>query len=239
MSNDLSSVKALTFDVFGTVVDWRSSIIKEVSDFGESKGINADWEAFADKWRGGYVPSMDKVRTGELPWKSIDQLHRMVLDQLVEEFQINDLSESELVRLNKTWHRLEPWLDSIPGLTRLKNKYTLVTLSNGNISLLANMAKYSGLPWDVILSSELAGHYKPDKEVYLMAAKLLDLAPEEIMMVAAHRYDLDAAGELGFATAYLSRPFEFGPNGVTDEADDMPYDIIATDMNDLAQKLNT
>ena len=239
MSGDLSLVKALTFDVFGTVVDYRTSIIKELRQLGREKAIIADWEAFTDRWRGGYAPAMDQVRRGEIAWKNIDELHRIVLDQLVDEFQINDLSESELVRLNKAWHRLEPWPDSVPGLKRLKNKYTLVTLSNGNISLLANMAKFSGLPWDVILSAELAGHYKPDKEVYLMAVNLLDLAPEEIMMVAAHRYDLDAASELGFRTAYLSRPFEFGPEGETDEADDMPYDIIATDMNDLAQSLDT
>lgn len=239
MTNNFTSVKALTFDVFGTVVDYRTSIINELRQLGKEKAIIADWEAFTDKWRGGYAPAMDQVRRGEIPWKNIDELHRMVLDQLVEEFQITGLSESELVRLNKAWHRLVPWPDSVPGLTRLKNKYMLVTLSNGNISLLANMAKYSGLPWDVILSSELAGHYKPDKEVYLMAAKLLDLEPEEIMMVAAHRYDLDAAEELGFRTAYLSRPLEFGPDGETDEGSNMPYDIIATDMNDLSQQLNT
>lgn len=239
MSKNLSSVKALTFDVFGTVVDWRTSIFNELKQLGESKGISADWEAFTDKWRGGYAPAMDQVRQGEIPWKSIDELHRMVLGQLTQEFQIDDLSESELVHLNKAWHRLAPWPDSVPGLARLKKKYTLVTLSNGNVSLLANMAKHTGLPWDVILSSELARHYKPDKEVYLTAASLLDLRNEEIMMVAAHRYDLDAAAELGFRTAYLSRPLEFGPNGETDEAPDMPYDIIAHDMNDLADKLNT
>lgn len=238
MSRDLSSVKALTFDVFGTVVDYRTSIIKELTELGESKGVSADWEDFADKWRGGYAPAMDQVRQGEIPWKSIDQLHRMVLDQLLLEFQV-ELTEAETVHLNQAWHRLAPWPDSVPGLTRLKNKYTLVTLSNGNISLLANMAKHTGLPWDVILSSELARHYKPDSEVYITAASLLDLQYEEIMMVAAHRYDLDAAGKLGYRTAYLSRPLEFGPDGKTDEAPDMPYDIIATDMNDLAHKLNT
>ncbi|MEM7008818.1 MAG: haloacid dehalogenase type II [Thermodesulfobacteriota bacterium] len=235
---DLSSVKALTFDVFGTVVDYRSSIIAELKELGNTKGIDADWEAFADNWRGGYAPAMDQVRAGELPWKSIDDLHRMVLDRLLEEFGI-ELNERERVHLNKAWHRLSPWPDSVDGLVRLKHKFVLVTLSNGNISLLANMAKYAKLPWDVILSSELARHYKPDKEVYITAADLLDLQHEEIMMVAAHRYDLDAAGELGFRTAYVSRPLEFGPDGLTDEAHDMRYDIIAQDMNDLAQKLNT
>ncbi len=238
MSRDLSSVKALTFDVFGTVVDYRTSIIKELTELGESKGISADWEAFADRWRGGYAPAMDQVRKGEIPWKSIDRLHRMVLDSLLKEFQI-DITEAEKVHINKAWHRLAPWPDSVEGLTRLKKKYTICTLSNGNISLLANMAKHSGLPWDVILSSELARHYKPDAEVYITAATLLDLQYDEIMMVAAHRYDLDAAGEMGYRTAYLSRPLEFGPNGVTDEAPDMPYDIITSDVLDLAERLNT
>jgi len=226
MNKNLSSVKALTFDVFGTVVDWRSSIIKELTALGESKQISADWAAFADKWRGGYVPSMDQVRKGELPWMSIDELHRMVLDQLLDEFQIKDISESEIAHLNKAWHRLTPWPDSVEGLSRLKEKYVIATLSNGNISLLVNMAKHSGLPWDVVLSSELAKHYKTDKEV-----------PEEIMMCAAHQDDLLAAKELGLKTAYISRPLEFGPNSKNDETDDMPFDIIASDIAELAQQL--
>lgn len=237
MSSDLSSVKALTFDVFGTVVDWRSSVIKELTELGESKGITADWELFADKWRGGYAPSMDKVRKGELPWKSIDQLHRMVLDQLLEEFQINDLSKGERVRLNKAWHRLEPWPDTVEGLTRLKQKFIVATLSNGNISLLTNMAKHSALPWDVILSSELARHYKNDREVYLTALSLLDLQPEELMMCAAHQDDVTAAKEVGLKTAYINRPLEFGPDRPNDKTDNMPYDIIAEDIKDLARQL--
>jgi len=237
VSSDLSSVKALTFDVFGTVVDWRSSVIKELTELGESKGITADWELFADKWRGGYAPSMDKVRKGELPWKSIDQLHRMVLDQLLEEFQINDLSKGERVRLNKAWHRLEPWPDTVEGLTRLKQKFIVATLSNGNISLLTNMAKHSALPWDVILSSELARHYKNDREVYLTALSLLDLQPEELMMCAAHQDDVTAAKEVGLKTAYINRPLEFGPDRPNDKTDNMPYDIIAEDIKDLARQL--
>lgn len=237
MSKDFSIVKALTFDVFGTVVDWRSSVIGELTELGELKGINADWEVFADRWRGGYAPSMDKVRTGELPWKNIDQLHRMVLDQLLQEFQITDLSEREKVQLNKAWHRLAPWPDSVEGLTKLKEEYIIATLSNGNISLLTNMAKNSGLPWDVILSSELARHYKNDKEVYLTALTLLDLQPEELMMCAAHQDDLLAAQSLGFRTAYINRPLEFGPDKSDDATDNMPFDIIADDILDLAEKL--
>jgi len=237
MNKDLSCIKALNFDVFGTVVDWRSSVIRECTELGEREGISADWEAFADKWRGGYAPAMDQVRRGEIDWKSIDELHRMVLDRLLDEFQIKDLSESELVHLNKAWHRLTPWPDSVEGLLRLKEKFIVATLSNGNISLLVDMAKHSGLPWDCILSSELAKHYKPDKEVYLTAASLLDLDPEEIMMVAAHRDDLEAASALGFKTAYISRPLEFGPDGKTDETQDMPFDIVARDIFNLADKL--
>lgn len=237
MTNNLSTVKALTFDVFGTVVDWRSSVIRECAELGKREGIIADWASFADKWRGGYAPAMDQVRRVEIPWKSIDELHRMVLERLLDEFNITELTEDEKVHLNKAWHRLTPWADSVEGLLRLKEKYIVATLSNGNISLLVNMAKYSGLPWDCILSSELAKHYKPDKEVYLTAASLLDLDPEQIMMCAAHRDDLEAASALGLKTAYISRPLEFGPEGKTDEREEMPFDIIARDILDLAQKM--
>ncbi len=237
MTNNLSTVKALTFDVFGTVVDWRSSVIRECTELGKREGIIADWASFADKWRGGYAPAMDQVRKGELSWKSIDELHRMVLERLLEEFNITELTEDEKVHLNKAWHRLTPWPDSVEGLLRLKEKYIVATLSNGNISLLVNMAKHALLPWDCILSSELAKHYKPDKEVYLTAASLFDLDPEQIMMCAAHRGDLEAASALGLKTAYISRPLEFGPEGKTDETEDMPFDIIARNLLDLAQKL--
>lgn len=237
MSAELSILKALTFDVFGTVVDWRGSVIKELKGLGRQKSIIADWESFADEWRGGYAPSMDLVRRGELPWKSIDELHRMVLDRLLDEFQITDLTEEEKVYLNKAWHRLDPWPDSVEGLLNLKQNYIISTLSNGNISLLTNMAKHAGLPWDVILSSELAGHYKNDKEVYLKALSLLDLEPEEVMMCAAHQDDLLSAKEVGFQTAYIHRPLEFGPDIENDATDDMPYDIIADDIIDLADQL--
>ena len=237
MSKNLSQVKALTFDVFGTVVDWRSSIIEELTSLGHSKGITADWESFADKWRGGYAPSMDQVRKGKLPWTNIDELHRIVLDRLLNEFDITALNEEEKVHLNKAWHRLKPWPDSVEGLSKLKQNYIIATLSNGNISLLANMAKHSGLPWDVILSSELAKHYKTDKEVYMTALSLLDLEPGELMMCAAHQNDLLAAKALGLKTAYINRPLEFGPDKQNDATDDMPFDIIATDIIDLAGQL--
>jgi 2-haloacid dehalogenase len=234
---DLSSVKALTFDVFGTVVDWRSSIIRECRDLGKSEGIEDDWSRFADSWRAGYAPAMNRVRTGELPWMSIDSLHRMVLERLLDEFGIKGLSESEKDNLNRAWHRLEPWPDSAGGLERLRKRFITATLSNGNVSLLVNMAKYSGLIWDCVLSSELAKHYKPDKEVYLTAAGLLGLNPENVMMVAAHTDDLDAAKSLGFKTAFVWRPLEFGRREKTELNEEMPFDVIAIDFNDLADKL--
>ena len=161
------TIKALTFDVFGTVVDWRSSVIRDGERLGERLGLDIDWAAFADAWRGGYGPSMNRVRTGELPWTKIDDLHRMILDELLKKFGISGLSEEEIADFNRVWHRLDPWPDAAGGLWRLKSRYLISTLSNGNVSLLANMAKYGGLPWDCILSAELAGHYKPDAETYL------------------------------------------------------------------------
>ena len=200
----LSQVSALTFDVFGTVVDWRTSIIREGQLLSQRKGIVVDWPRFADAWRAGYVPAMQQVRSGELPWLKIDQLHRRILDGLLDEFGLSTLSEPELDDLNRVWHRLIPWPDAVLGLHRLKANYVIATLSNGNVSLLTNMAKHAGLPWDCILSAELAGHYKPDAEVYLKAADLLSLPPERVMMVAAHKGDLHAARSVGMRTAYVS-----------------------------------
>ncbi len=237
MSENISGVRALTFDVFGTVVDWRSSIIRECSLLGRSKGVNADWEKFADSWRGGYAPAMNMVRTGELPWTSIDSLHRIVLERLLDEYGIKGLSESEKAELNRAWHRLEPWPDSIEGIERIRKRFIAATLSNGNVSLLVDMAKHAGITWDCVLSSELSGHYKPDREVYLTAAGLLGLEPGSMMMVAAHTDDLLAAQALGFKTAFVSRPLEFGPSDRAEETDGMPFDIIAQDFLDLAGKL--
>ena len=181
----LADVAALTFDVFGTVVDWRTSIIREGQVLSLEKGFELDWESFADAWRRGYGPAMNRVRTGELPWLKIDQLHRLILDDLLVEFDLPDMSEDEIDHLNRVWHRLIPWPDTVLGLGRLKANFILATLSNGNVSLLTNMAKNAGLPWDVVLSAELSGHYKPDPEVYMKAADLLGLPHERVMMVAA------------------------------------------------------
>ena len=190
MQNAYSEIKALTFDVFGTVVDWYSSIVAEGEKFGDTRGIDVNWAQFALKWRAGYGPAMDKVRRGELPWQNIDALHRRILDSLLDAFEIADLSEAEKDYLNRVWHRLKPWPDVISGLERLRKRYIVATLSNGNVALLTNMAKFAGLPWDCILSAELTQHYKPDPEVYQIAADLLGLSPNEVMMVAAHPGDL-------------------------------------------------
>jgi len=232
----LSNVKALTFDTFGTVVDYRSTIIAEGEALGRTKRLTVDWAAFADRWRGGYAPAMNRVRTGELPWTKLDVLHRTTLDRLLGEFKITGLSEQEIDHFNRVWHRLKPWPDSVPGLTRLKKKFIIAPLSNGNVALLTNMAKYAGLPWDCILGAELARHYKPDKETYLTAAELLDLKPAQIMMVAAHQGDLGAAHDLGFKTAFVPRPKE-GPNGEKNLTPDPRWTIVATDFNALAARL--
>lgn len=231
-----NSVKALTFDVFGTVVDWRSSLIREGQLLSAEKGFDVDWAEFADRWRGGYGPAMNRVRSGELPWTKIDDLHRLVLDELVEEFNLSGLSEAELDHFNKAWHRLIPWPDTVGGLNRLKTKYIIATLSNGNVSLLTNMAKNAGLPWDTVLSAELARHYKPDPEAYLTAADLLSLPPEQVMMVAAHPGDLRAAARAGLRTAYVIRPLE-RPGREVDRNEDGEFDYTATDFVDLARKL--
>jgi len=233
----LEAVKALTFDVFGTVVDWRSSIIEEGRALGRSKNIEADWVAFADAWRGRYQPSMSRVRDGEMPWTNLDNLHRASLDALLEEFGIAGLDEHEIDDLNRAWHRLNPWPDSVAGLSRLKKKYILATLSNGNVALLVNMAKKAGLPWDAILGAEVTKHYKPQPECYLLSAQLLDLAPHECMLVAAHNGDLLAAGALGFRTAFVGRPTEYGPDQQADLQAEHPFDIVSESFTDLADKL--
>ncbi len=236
-SFDPSSIGALTFDVFGTVVDWRSSVIREGTELGKAKRLNVDWAKFADTWRAGYGPSMNRVRTGELPWTKLDVLHRMILDRLLVDFNIAGLSEAEKDHLNKVWHRLDPWPDSVSGLTRLKRRFIIAPLSNGNVALMTNMAKHGGLPWDCILGAEVARHYKPDKEVYLTAAELLDLPPERVMMVAAHKGDLRAAGALGFKTAFVPRPMEFGPGGKVDVTPDPAFDVNVRDFNELAARM--
>lgn len=233
-----SSVKALVFDTFGTVVDWRSSVAGEIRALATRKGFTVDGEKFADAWRGGYGPSMNRVRTGELPWTKLDDLHRMILDKILVDFRITGLTPAETDALNRAWHRLRPWPDAVAGLTRLKKRFTIAPLSNGNIALMTAMAKHSGLPWDCILGAELVRHYKPDREVYMSAAEFLNLQPSEVMMVAAHLGDLRAAKALGLKTAFVVRPLEYGPNGKPDlSADPSIADLSAKDFNDLAAQM--
>jgi len=237
---DFSAVRALVFDVFGTVVDWRSSVASEVEAVAQAKGVRVDGAAFADAWRAQYAPSMNRVRTGELPWTTLDELHRTSLDRLLPAFGLVELNEPERVALAKAWHRLRPWPDAVQGLTRLKRKFIIAPLSNGNISLMTNLAKHAGLPWDCILGSELAKHYKPDPEVYQSAADLLDLLPSQVMMVAAHLGDLGAAKAVGLRTALVPRPDEYGhgPNSrKPDLVPDASVDTTASDFIRLAMQL--
>ncbi len=234
-----SSIRALTFDVFGTVVDWRGSIIREGRALGKQKNLMVDWAAVADAWRDGYKPAMDRVRKRQLPWMSIDQLHRLILDEVLAKLRIDDLTPEDKDHLNHAWHRLRPWPDARSGLKRLKKRYVLATLSNGNVSLLVDMARNAGLPWDCVLSAELFRHYKPDPEAYLGAAALLGLQPSEVMMVAAHKDDLQAAKRCGLRTAFVRRPLERGADAKADLSSDRSFDFNADDFNDLASQLGT
>lgn len=230
-------VRALVFDVFGTVVDWRGSLIRELRALGKRKRIAADWDAFADAWRGGYRPSMARVRSGELPWMNIDQLHRLILDGLLAKFRVEGLTEEEIDHLNRVWHRLDGWPDASRGLALLKRRYVIATLSNGNVALLVNMAKHARLPWDTVLSAELFHHYKPDPEAYLGAAAILGFEPAEVMMVAAHKDDLRAAKACGLRTAFVGRRKEKGPKVKVDVSPEADFDINAKDFVDLARRL--
>ena len=230
-------VRALVFDVFGTVVDWRTSVARDVAAAAQRRGLTVDGEKFADAWRAGYAPSMNRVRTGELPWTKLDDLHRMTLDKIVGDFGLSSLTPDERADLNNAWHRLDPWPDSVAGLTRLKKRFTIAPLSNGNISLMADLAKHAHLPWDAILGAELVRHYKPDHEVYESAATFLSLPRGHVMMVAAHLGDLRAAKAAGLLTAFVPRPKEYGPNGKPDLKPDKSVDVTAKDFKDLASQL--
>jgi 2-haloacid dehalogenase len=230
-------VRALTFDVFGTVVDWRRSIVREGEALGRARGLHVDWARFADAWRGLYQPQLERVRSGQAPWTPLDALHREALDRLLAESRITGLTEAEIDHLNRAWHRLDPWPDTVPGLQRLKRRFVLATLSNGNVALIVNMARHAGLPWDAVLGAEVARHYKPQPEAYLTTAALLGLAPAQCMMVAAHNGDLAAAAGLGFRTAFVARPTEHGPGQTTDLAPARAWDVVADSFVDLAARL--
>jgi 2-haloacid dehalogenase len=222
----------LAFDVFGTVVDWHGSIAREV----DAMALGVPGSDFALAWRDGYQPAMQRVRSGEIGWTRIDDLHRMILEDVLARFGVRDLDEAAKRHLNRAWHRLSPWPDTVAGLVRLRRDFTLCTLSNGNLGLLANMAKRAGLPWDLILSAETFRHYKPDPRTYLGVCEVFDIAPDRMMLVAAHKDDLAAAARCGCRTAFVERPAEFGPRGRDDLARDPAFDLHATDFLDLADQ---
>jgi len=233
----LSNLAAVTFDVFGTVVDWRGSIIEEGERVWRGRGLDVDWAAFADAWRGLYQPAMQRVRSGEIGFVKLDLLHRQNLDQVLEQFGHADFPQADRAELNRVWHRLRPWPDTVAGLTRLKSRYIIATLSNGNIALMVNMAKNADLPWDAILGSEVARQYKPHPDAYRLSAAALDLPPERCMLVAAHNGDLVAAGEAGFQRAFVARPCEHGPGQQIDLHAEHAFEIVARDFLDLADQL--
>lgn len=233
----IDSVKALVFDTFGTVVDWRTSIAREMAEFGAKKGIQSDWLAFADAWRAGYAPAMDGVRSGRRAWANIDVLHRERLDELLGDFGLSGLAETELQYVNKVWHRLNPWPDSVPGLTRLKQRYIISTFSNGSVPCLVDMAKHGGIPWDAVFSADVVRHFKPDPEVYLGVQAFFDLRPHEVMLVAAHNNDLRHGRLHGMRTAYINRPSEYGPDQKKDLGAEEDWDVAVSGIDQLADIL--
>jgi 2-haloacid dehalogenase len=232
-----NSVEALLFDVFGTVVDWRGSIIEDLASFGAAKAIKADWAQFTDDWRGLYQPSMEAVRSGKRAWTILDVLHRESLDVLLEKYGIKGFSEADKDHITKAWHRLKPWPDVVAGLTRLKSRYIIGTLSNGNVGLLTRMGKNAGLPWDVVLGAETARAYKPLPQAYLAAAELLNVPPEKVMLVAAHNSDLAAAAKTGLRTAFVARPTEYGPHQTVDFKADGNWDVVADSFTGVADAM--
>jgi 2-haloacid dehalogenase len=235
MSKD--NVKAIVFDVFGTVVDWRSGLIRELTAFGRGRGIELDWVQFADEWRGMYQPSLEEVRSGRRPWTILDELHRESLVKLLDKNGVRGLAPHEIEHLNTIWHRLPPWPDVIEGLLRLKRRYIVGTLSNGNVGLMVRLAKNVGLPWDVILGAEPARAYKPMPEAYARTAMYLNLKPAEVMLVAAHNGDLTAASAVGLRTAFVVRPSEYGPNQQKDFKAERAWDVITDSFVGLADAM--
>ncbi|HET9903486.1 MAG TPA: haloacid dehalogenase type II [Xanthobacteraceae bacterium] len=231
-----NGVKALFFDVFGTLMDWRNSIAREARAVLEPLGYKLDWIAFADAWRGQYQPSMEKIRSGAKPFAKLDVLHRENLETIMPQFGLGPLPEPTMEHLNRAWHRLDAWPDVPAGLRRLRGKFLLAPCSNGNIALMANLARNNAIWWDAILGSEIAGDFKPKPRVYLASCEAFSLAPQECMMVAAHSRDLEAAGALGLRTAHVARVDEYGPN-TGEPAPTIPVDYAASSLEDLAAKL--
>ena len=234
----MTNVKALLFDTFGTVVDWRGSLIAEFTAWGKARGIDADWTALVDAWRGAYRPSMDEVRRHpERGFVTLDEMQRRSVEPLAAKFGIAGLTKEDFDHLTFGWHRLNPWPDSVAGLTRLKTKFIISPLSNGNVALMTNLSKYAGLPWDVMLCAEIFERYKPDPQTYLGAAKLLALPPEQVMLVAAHNYDLTAARACGLKTCFVPRVTDYGPHQKEDFAATSDWDLVVADIEGLAGRL--
>ena len=237
MGNTKQQVQALLFDVFGTVVDWRGSVVRELKAFGDGRDFKHDWAKFADEWRRLYQPGMDEVRSGRRPWTILDVLHRESLLTLLDKYDMKGLAEHEIGHLVTIWHRLDPWPDAVGGLTRLKSRYIIGTLSNGNIGLMARMAKRGRLPWDVILGAEPARAYKPLPEAYQRNAEMLNLEAHEVMLVAAHNGDLAAAAKVGLRTAFVLRPDEHGPGQKVDLAASEAWDVVTDSFHGVADAM--
>ena len=237
MNAGADGVKALVFDVFGTVVDWHGSVAREVRGLARAKGLRVNAVKFAKAWRAGYRPAMDRVRRGEAPFEKIDVIHRAILEDVLKQFKVATLAEDEKAHLNLAWHRLKPWPDSVRGLKRLKSKFIIATLSNGNTGLLVDMAKHGGLPWDCVFSSDTFNLFKPDPGMYLGAADRLDLKPSQVMMVAAHKPDLRAAAQCGLRSAFVKRPLEHGRGATLDLASEPDFTVNAESFLDLADQL--
>lgn len=238
MAIQASGVKALVFDVFGTVVDWHGTVAREARALAREKGLRLNAAKFAKAWRAGYRPAMDRVLRGEAPFERIDVIHRAILEDVLKQFRITTLGEEDKAHLNRVWHRLKPWPDAVRGLKRLKSKFVIATLSNGNASLLVDMAKHGGLPWDMVLSAELVEKFKPEPEMYLSAGRLLGLQMNQVMMTAAHLRDLYASREHNMRTGFVRRPLEWGNDGPQEgEPDREKIDVVATSFVDLAEQL--
>jgi 2-haloacid dehalogenase len=233
---NFSELRALFFDVFGTLVDWRRGVAREAEAILGARGHRLDWLAFADAWRDQYQPAMREVRAGRLPFSRLDILHRANLDRILPAFGLADLDAATRAELNLAWHRLDAWPDVPGGMQRLRRRFRLAPVSNGNISLMADIARHNGIVWDAILGAELAGDYKPKPRVYLAAVEAFDCRPDQCMMVAAHSYDLKAAAALGLRTGHVARPDESGPD-TGERAPSIPVDVAAADLGDLASKL--
>jgi 2-haloacid dehalogenase len=232
-----TTVHALLFDVFGTVVDWRGSLISQLDTFGQKNELKVDWPRLVDSWRSeAYGPLMEQIRERTLPWMPLDDIHRLTLEELLPQHGLVGLTKAEVAWIQRLWHRLNPWPDTVPGLNRLKQGYSVSALSNANVAMLVNMARHGGLPWDMIFGADLFNHYKPDAECYLGACTLLGLEPEQVMLCAAHNNDLQAASELGLRTVFIQRPLEKGPSGPIEHASG-EWDLVASDLQDLADQL--